>query len=378
MLIKFKNFLQGSQRRLAPTKRHKQLQDGVSLAGKGIGRNEWILSRPLYRYARFELKSVPKPQRAQALELQIRQWTPFSRTGWYLLWEHDEALIWAWDADRVEAAMLENALKPKAVSIIPETLLQQGKGQGIHLVSCLEGYEGQVWSERSLLSCRWWPEPPDGAAWINFQRDAGVSPEHQSNSVPPPLPLQWSERPWGRSAALDRSAAYGENVEQWALPVVALSLLAVTLWYGAQWVKLQTAIKDRSAELETLDQRARPIIEARGHALEALARIKALQSTDPYPDQLSLLAKVAQSLPKDGSYLKQWEFQGGKLKLLIASPNKMVSSDFVKQFQSLGIFKNVQTVPNNDPASLALSMKVMPQAEIKFAANVAAKKQGAR
>jgi len=356
------------------------LQDSVSVAGKGVGRSEWILSRPLYRYARFELKSVPKPQRAQALELQIRQWTPYARTGWYLLWEQDEALIWAWDADRVEAAILENALKPKTVSIVPETLLQQRRGQGIHLASCIEGYEGQVWSERSLLSSRWWPELPDAAEWLNFQRDAGTLPEHQSNLVPKPLPLQWAEKPWARSAALDRSAAYGASVEQWALPAVALCLLAATLWYGAQWVKLRAAIKDRGAELEALNLRAGPIIEARGRALEALGRIKTLQATDPYPDQLSLLAKVAQSLPKDGPYLKEWEFQGGKLKLQIASPNKMVSSDYVKLFQSFGVFKNVQTAPNNDPTSLALSMEVLPQAEIKFAAegNVAAKKEGAR
>ncbi|OIR06761.1 hypothetical protein GALL_110090 [mine drainage metagenome] len=356
------------------------MQDSVSLAGKGVGRSEWVLSRPLYRYARFELKSVPKPQRAQALALQIRQWTPFVRTGWYLLWEQDEALIWAWDADRVEAAIRENNLKPRTVSIVPETLLQQGQEQGIHLVSCIEGYEGQVWSERSLLASRWWPELPDTAAWLNFQRDAGTLPERQSNAVPKPLPLHWMERPWAKSAALDRSAAYGASVEQWALPAVALCLLAASFWYGAQWIKLQSAIKNRSVELEALNLRAGPIIEARGQALEALGRIRALQATDPYPDQLSLLAKVAQSLPKDGSYLKEWEFQSGKLKLQIASPNKMVSSDYVKLFQSFGIFKNVQTAANNDPASLALSMDVLPQAEIKFAAegNVAARKEGAR
>ncbi len=339
-----------------------------------------MLSRPLYRYARFELKSVPKPQRAQALELQIRQWTPFSKTGWYLSWDKENALVWAWDADRVEAAILDGKLKPNSTTVVPETLLHQGQEQGVYLVTCMDGVEGQVWSEHSLISSRWWPGPPDAGEWINFQRDAGTLPEHQSNEVPNPLPPHWLERPWARSAALARSAMVGAGIEPSVLPVIALCLFAGSIWYGAQLIKLQAAIGDQGAALETLNRQAGPIVEARGQALEALSRIKTLQATDQYPDQLSLLAKVAESLPKDGTYLKEWEFLNGKLKLLIASPNKLVSSDIIKLFQSFGIFKNVQASPSNDPASLALSMEALPQAEIKFAAENAgsAKKEDAR
>jgi hypothetical protein len=152
------------------------------------------------------------------------------------------------------------------------------------------------------------------------------------------------------------------------------------MWYGSQLIKLKAAISDLGAELETLNLQAGPIIEARGQALEALSRVKTLQAADPYPDQLNLLAKVAESLPKDGAYLREWEFLNGKLKLLIASPNKMASSDYIKRLQSFGVFKNVQASPGNDPANLVVSMEVVPQVEIKFSAeNVSfAKKEVAR
>jgi len=379
MLIKFKNFRHRLRRQLASTKRHKQLQDQVSTQGKGFGRSEWVLSRPLYRYAQFDLKSVPKPQRGQALELQIRQWTPFGRTGWYLLWHNDNALIWAWDADRIEEAIQDSKLRRDSTTVVPETLLHPGQEQGVHLVACMEGVEGQVWSEHSLISSRWWPGLPNAGEWVNFQRDAGTLPEHQSNAVPTPLPLHWEEKPWARSAALGRSALYGAKAELWVVPVAALCLFAASMWYGAQLIKLHGAIGDQAAALESLNRQAGPIIEARGLALEALSRIKALQAIDPYPDQLSLLGKVAEALPKDGAYLKEWEFLNDKLKLLIASPNKIVSTDTIKLFQSLAIFKDVQVAPNNDSTSLALSMEVLPQAEIKFAAEIAgaAKKEGA-
>ncbi len=340
-----------------------------------------MLSRPLYRFARFELQTVPKPQRIQALELQIRQWTPFAKTGWYLLWEQDDALVWAWDADRVDAAIADGKLKRNSATVVPETLLHPGREQGICLVACMEGVEGQVWSEqRSLISSRWWPGPPDAGEWLNFQRDAGTLPEHQSNVVPGPRPLRWEEKPWARSSTLGRSAMYGAGLEARVLPALGLCLFAASMWYGAHLVKLQSAIGDQGSELETLNRQAGPIVEARGQALEALSRIKALQATDPYPDQLSLLAMVAESLPKDGAYLREWEFLNGKLKLLLASPNKLVSSDAIKLFQSFGVFKNVQASPTSDQATLALSMDVLPQAEIKFVgANVdSAKKESAR
>lgn len=314
------------------------------------------------------------------MELQIRQWTPFTKTGWYLLWDKETALVWAWDADRVESAILDSKEKPNRSTVVPETLLHHGQEQGVHLVTCMEGVEGQVWSEHSLISSRWWPKLPDAGEWINFQRDAGTLPEHQTSEVPNPRPLQWEEKPWARTAALGRSAMYGSDLEPRVIPVIALCLFAGSVWYGAQLIKLQAVTNDRGAELETLNRQAGPIVEARGQALEALSRIKTLQATDPYPDQLSLLGKVAESLPKDGAYLKEWEFLNGKLRLLLASPNKLVSSDTIKLFQSFGVFKNVQVTPSSDPATLALSMEVIPQSEIKFAAETAgpAKKEGAR
>jgi len=365
MLIKFKNFLHRLQRLLTRTRRYKQLLDSVSAPVKGFGRNVWILSRPLYRYVRFDLKSVPKPQRPQALALHIRQWSPFSRTGWYLLWDEDDALVWAWDAERVEAAVLENKLAQNSINIVPETLLHQCQEQGTYLVSCMDGVEGQVWRHRSLISSRWWPKPPVIDEWVNFQRDAGSHPGSQVSKVPVARPLNLGEVPWGKSVAQDGAAVYGAKVEAWLVPFIALCLFATTMWYGAQWIKLRTANKTRATELETLNQQAAPIVTARSQALESLGRIKVLLALDPYPNLLVLLSKLAEVLPKDGPYLKEWEFLNGKLKILIASPNKLVTSDYIKLLQSTGFFNNIQAASTSDPYNLTLNMDILSQAEIK-------------
>lgn len=324
-----------------------------------------MLSRPLYKYARFNFKSVPKPQRSQALTLQIQQWSPFERTGWYLLWDQDDALVWAWDAALTEAAISANKLSPKNTTIVPETLFQQRLEQGMCLVSCLDGVEGQVWRGQSLHCSRWWPKPPALDEWINFQRDSGVPPENQVSQAPEIRPLVLEEIAWGKSAAQDGTAIDGEKTEAWLVPLIALCLFAMTTWYGTQWIGLLTAIKDHSTDLTALNRQAAPIVTARSQALEALVRIKALLALDPYPSQLVLLSKLAEVLPNDGPYLKEWEFLNGKLKVLIASPNKLVTSEYIKLLQSSGFFNNIQAAPTGDPYNLTLNMDVIPQAEIK-------------
>ncbi len=307
--------------------------------------------------------------------MQIRQWSPFLNTRWYLLWHHDTALVWAWDADNAEEAIRTQRLKTKSTNVIPETLLHPRQKSGCFLVACIEGHEGQIWLDGALIGSRWWPEIPGISEWMNFQRDVGNAPENQLHQVPAPLPAVLHEQPWEKSAATAQASGYQGKAEQWIMIIATFCLAAASFWYGAQIIKLQTAINERTLEFETLSQQTGPIMDARGQALEALSRIKQLQALNPFPPQLGLLAKVADFLPKDGSYLKEWDFQNGKLKVQFSSPNKLISSDYIKQFQSFGVFNNVLAIPGNEPSNLTLSMDVLPHSEISFSTeNVASSK----
>jgi len=332
----------------------------------GLGRIEWVLSRPLYRFSRFDLKSVPKAQRSKALALQIGQWAPFARTQWYLLWEEDCALVWAWDSERIAAAMSAEGVRESAATVIPETILKDRHGDGVRLVAALDGFEGLAWQNGSLMASRGWAAIPAAEEWINFQRDAGVLPDGQVSAVPSLRSESWQERPWGRSASLDPTAAYEAWGMRRAVPLMVLGLVLATLWYGVQLTKVKQGISARTAELEQLSVQAGPVLEARGQALEALSRIHSLQAVlGRYPDPLSVMGEVARSVPKDGSHLKEWEFVDGRLRLQLASPNKLTVSDLVKSFQSAGIFRDVQAASSSDPSNLTLNMEVVPLQDIQ-------------
>lgn len=320
-----------------------------------------MLSRPLYRFRRFDLANVPKAQRSQALRLQIRQWSPYVRPGQYVVWGQGYALVWAWDADRLEADLLAQKLKPESTSVIPESMLHPPLADGLRLAACLDGVEGQLWREQLPVHSRWWPEAPSEAEWLNFQRDAGIAP---SQSIPEPQATHWLKRPWAKATDLGREESHTLPHETWLMSGAILLLAGFTTWHGIELAKNRQAVTQLKSELAEAEQTARPLLEARSHALDALARVEALQATNTYPAQLALMAEMAKHLPRDGAYLKEWNYQNGRLKMTVASPNKLSSSLLVKKLQDAGWFRNVQAAPANDPTLLTLTMDTLPQSEI--------------
>jgi hypothetical protein len=332
-----------------------------------LGALQWVLSRPLYRFRRFDLKNLTKAQQSQALRLQIGQWSPYVRSGQYVVWEPEHALVWAWDADRLDADLAGQKLKPKTTRIIPESLLHSPLPSGLRLVTCLDGVEGQLWQNQRLVHSRWWKAPPNTSEWHNFQRDAGLAPDQgEYQGVPTPAALPWQKQPWAKSADLSRSQNQTLPHEIWLIGGTLLLLAGFTTSYGIELVKTRLAVAQLKLELDTATQNARPVLEARRTALEALTRIETLQATHPYPEPLALFAEVAKQLPRDSSYLKEWNYQNGRLKINIASPNKLPSSFVVKKLQDTGWFNNVQAVPATDPTVLTLTMETLPQNEIRL------------
>lgn len=323
-----------------------------------------MLSRPLCRFLRFDLKHIPKAQRPQALRLQIRQWSPYASPGQYIVWGQDDALAWIWDADRLEADLAAQKLKPKTTRVIPESLLHPPLHSGLRLAACLDGVEGQLWQEQRLVHSRWWPKPPSATEWLNFQRDAGIAPSQDDGALAPQT-LPWLKQPWAKTADLGRSEGQALLHETWLVGAAILLLAGLTTWHGIQLIKTRQATGQLKTQLAEAGQNARPLLEARRQALDALARIGALQANNPYPPQLALLAEVAKQLPKDGAYLKEWDYQNGRLKMTAASSNKLSSSFLVKKLQDAGWFRDVQAAPANDPTTLTLTMNTLPQSEIR-------------
>lgn len=338
-----RRFLQGTEKTEAPQNRFGALQ--------------WVLTRPMYRFQFFDLAQVPPKNRTQALRLELAQWTPFADSDYYVGWYGQRALVWGWNAGKIKHAIAAQGLKPQRVRILPETVLQTPLQDGLCLTRCLEGYEGQYWREGHLERSRWWPQLPAPDEWLMFQRDAGITPDAQQNQPPAPRANPLNERSWVNQAGSSGGDAI--QLERLIIALCILLLLLPTFWYGFSLYKVQQSAAQLHDQLTQLQREAGPVAQARSEALDHLARINALRALAPYPGQLALMAKIAEVLPKDNSYVKDWDFQQGQLKVTIASKSDISTTLLIGMLQQSGSFRDVKALPGLDPKSVTFQMDVI-------------------
>jgi acyl-CoA reductase-like NAD-dependent aldehyde dehydrogenase len=166
------------------------------------------------------------------------------------------------------------------------------------------------------------------------------------------------DRPWGPRGAGTNAATGNSGREALALTLGAAVFAVATGWYAAGLAKLEWAKRSLDVERRALVDRAEPALKARDQALAELAAVRALRSLQDEPDQLSLMARTAQLLPQNGTALRDWDYQDGKLRLVVVAPNRPLASEFVKSFQAAGPFRNVTASSTPDPNGLVLSMDV--------------------
>lgn len=339
-----------------PIRRFFQSTEKIEPATHRLGMTQWVLARPLYRYRKFDVSHVPKKNRPQALQLELGQWTPFAESGYFIGWRDDQALVWCWDRSKAGQAIRSQRLNPKRVQVLPETLLRPSLQDGIRLMHCIEGFEGQVWQQGTLVHSRWWPHTPSAEDWLMFQRDASIAPEAQQHQPPAAQSSPLNAQPWLTTAG-DRPDT---NQNERLVVAAGILLLALpTFWYGINLYKTHQSKRHYQAALAQLKQQAEPIMQARGQALDYLVRIRSLHAITQYPEQLALMSKVAEVLPNDKSYLKEWNFQSGKLRITLALPNEIASSTLVSNLQSAGCFRDVKALPSQNPKMLTMQMEVL-------------------
>ena len=340
-----------------PIRRFLQSTENTEAPHARLGGLQWVLTRPLYRFKTFDLAQVPEKNRDQALRLELAQWTPFADSGYFVGWRGSKALIWGWDAGKVQAAMAAQGIKPKRVQILPESLLQTPLEAGLCLTRCQEGFEGQLWRAQSIENSRWWPQMPTADEWLSFQRDAAIPPTEQETGLPTPRELALQAKPW--LVQRESGADIGALIERPLLALGLLGLLAGTLWFGLNFYKVQQNTQQLREQQSQLQRQAAPLLQARTDSLDALARINALGALARYPDQLALMGRIAEVLPKNGASLKDWEYMDRQLKITLSATTDVPTTPIIAVLQQAGPFSDVKALPGRDPKSVMFQMNVI-------------------
>jgi len=333
--------------------------DGVDDDVQGRGRRVWIVSRALCRFFKVPfLVEASAARQFDALKLQIERLSPFAQTGSHYHFGATAIGLWVWDARTIEEAADAAGVSAKRLMALPEAALQP-TGDGLRLVQCLDGVEGQYWVNGDLIASRWWPAIPDNRNWALFQRGASVSPDRLSSEPPEPVRLPWLAKSWTKTpiegwvdiASFDlRVAAAG----------IGILLLVGYGYLGAEWLRLCWSASDTESQIAAVSNRNKPLTHARAAAIEDAAVITQLHALDLYPGPLTLMAWVASILPKNETHFTGWSYDRGQLEITLGAEHPLDATFFVRALDKIPGFKNVSAERAGGDNTLRIRLAIEP------------------
>ena len=331
-----------------------QHRDGVERPVAWRGRRYWVVARSLCRFRLFPLANVGRGNLKEVAALKARAWAPYPELGFHVHLTPDAARIWVWDAAQVGEAMQEAGIKPGRIAALPETAFQARAADGLHLVECVDGVEGQFWFEGELKASRWWAQTPSPEEWLEFQRAAGITMDVLPTVPAIEQPVRC--RPWmntGSGLELERRG------RQAAILGVGV-LLAAYGYFGGGLTHDMLSLSDAEQRLVALQRQSAPAVADREAALANLKFVDGFAKLDPYPAQLALFARVAGKLPANGAQLAAWSYQQGDLQFTVFSPTSPADVLFyVKAYSPVEGFAEVTADRTVGDRSLRIKLRVV-------------------
>ena len=311
--------------------------------------------------------------------------------------------MWCWDQAALRATLDQHGATDLPLEhVLPETLLQapltaeEGQaGPTLRLVHGLDGFEAQAWVAGQLVGSRWWPEAPDAAQWLAFQRGLDLHGVEPGAGVPPPQPLPaavtlpspqqpWLAQAWASVHGLGQAGQAALNrIERWAYPLLVVLCAVPATWLAWREVQLRQATAYVRSQLEDARAGAATLLDAREQALATRARMQAIEQLQPLPQPLQLMAALARALPPEaqeaGVNVKEWEINGSKLRVLLASPQTpLAGAQLVAALESTHLLSRVNMLTQADPRQMAFTADIVALADVVAAPAAGSAASGAR
>ena len=248
--------------------------------------------------------------------------------------------MFAWDAKALRQSLDAAGLSLHGSRCFPEPVLKGALPDGIRLVRTLDGYEAQYGTNGRIKESRWWPELPDAAQWVNFQRAAGVAADKQSMDVPTPLTLPL-QAPWPDYGAVDDLATRLPLVEHLVYAALVGALGLPLAWYGVEALRAHRDLAALNVALEIAERESAPALAAREAAITAEAGLRPLVAAFAGPSALSVLAAVSRGIPDDGTQVREFEYRDRGVRIVLAPSPSLGGSSLIQALENAGMFRDV-------------------------------------
>ena len=306
-----------------------------------------VLSRALCLFQRFDFRDIPANERHRVANIRVNQWSPYEQTGKWLHWEEGFLHAWIWDQAALDSGI-------KTTDVVPETLLYKfNKEHKVRIVRCLEGFEGQAWTdEGTFLTGQWWSHVPEPVDWQRFCCKAGTGLLLQ----PEPADFDLLPNPWSINAAMRDTIRQRRRTQAiWGVILVAGLLLGSV---AGENLRLHRYYGQFQQENDKLIAQVESVFASREQAISDSRASQSLLALWPQVRQLEMMAEVADKLPRDPvAQLRGWHYSDGTLRVVF-SAEELDAGVFVRAFQHTELFAEISVEPDNKEETLTLRMNI--------------------
>ncbi|MEM9168726.1 MAG: hypothetical protein AAGC56_03655 [Pseudomonadota bacterium] len=324
------------RRFLQPRLLVRRTDGALAKVGGGDGWPTVLIPRAETSFERARLFSGDWKGR-RAAEKRAAASSPYARPGVRV--ERDpaglDAGLWIWDASRFEPP--EDRLIAPAV--MPESLAFAPLRQGVRVVTCIQGYEGQAFQDDALVASRYWPDPPTDEEWTRFLRHARVELNAAAQAAQAPIsaPFKDGFRP------LDLDP---HNLQAIFAPgrLAALVVLAVCLSAAFQGMRVvgETALAaSLSARATAFTKENREAMAARRDALVAAGAVGEIRARADYDSPARILQLMLGETPVDTAALDEFTFSDGRLEVYLTQKGNIDHASLIGRLEKSKALENV-------------------------------------
>ena len=331
-----------------------------------------LVGRELCLFLRVDATRIPAGQRPGFVALAVRRAAPFADPDHDAYWHDGHAAVWYWSRERVRT-LVDRPGQDIRYRAEPIFLGEPATGNAVELLALdstgaddggdgepTNGIEARVWRNGQLVADRWWPRPPDGSAWRDFARGAGLD----QSAIEPPPPTRAAMRTQPLSATGQRVALAGwfDRYRPLAIAAAPVLVLALLAWQVAGIARVAREARAVDTRIEELSAQLSRIIDARTQADASQRQVEALLALRAPASQVRLLGEVNRLTP--GSWqLMHWT---------LPSPDtlevrfKMANADvpaLVAAWESSELLQDVAPANTARPDEVALQARLTPLLE---------------
>lgn len=300
----------------------------VSLTKRtGISQKICVVPRSQCVFKRLRLKGKGKPAKL-ALQIQVQKDVDIADVRTRIEEEKNSDFVGVW-AFPSQFGYVGRYL--------PESLAVTPMQDGVRLVKCLEGVEGQVWKSEALIASRWWPAAPNIRAWSLFLQASNI--ESDQAEVPAPIALPYRQN----LAVFETSQEQLMHVfsPQRLLAASGVIAACVFLFLAGRFINYTTSLSRLENEVAQTSESAQTVLSQRRAALENIVTPLKLYDVGDQGILLTTLYGVSESLDEAGLILSSLSIVNDELEAVFRGETDLSGPDIVTQLEAVPTLSDV-------------------------------------